>query len=992
MNSIIKRINKVAGAILMLTLSIFASLNAQIPANLIGSSPSGLKWSQINTDRVKVIFPKGSDEQAKRIANIVHFLWDEDLQSIGNEKHKVPILLYNQTVLPNGLVTVGPFRSEFFATPPQFSNATDWLDELTIHEYRHVQQFGNATKGITKTVKKVLGSWAWGGMMATALPRWYFEGDAVVAESAYTHTGRGRLPAFNMEYHSLFEAGYNYSYEKAGAGSLKYFVPNWYRLGYNMISYGRDHFGEDLWEKVADDAVRYRGLFYPFNKSLKKRTGLGTKMLYAETMKRLQSNWQAKLAQQGTIQGTTINSLNKKQVTNFTNPIALLSTDVIAFRSSYDRYSSIVRLTKGGNEEVLTEHGVLIGAPHSTLSASKNLLCWAELGFDPRWRYRQFSEVMTFNMSTREKKRISLKTRYFSPDLSPNADRIVAVHIDEQQKQNLRIISSHTGEVLLDISNEEDYMLTFPKWVDEESIVFVASKHEQSHIRKYDFRTETSVAISKQSISQISHLFPFEGKVFFSGAYTGINNIFSVNTGSGDIEQLTNESLGAFHPSISPDGVLLLYSRFSAKGYNIVSVEMASIDPVSLEKTDYTKAYDYDALSERPGKSILDEVPNEDFEISKFNKFSGILNPHSLTVEISDPIAGINLLSDNVFGTLSGQASAFYNYNEDEWTYGVGLNYAELYPIINASFAHANRSSILLNIGGLTDTSFIQTVYAASWSENRFSAGFTLPYNFSKGNMSNQMRLRANYQHATLNVEDRFNDPVASVRDTVVFSPSNKQSIEAIYDGPLDNGKLSTLDLSFSIQMIKRPARLHVNRRLGFSLFARVRRRLGGSEISGDVTNFGGTIFLPGLGPNHSFYVNSSYQNEKILDNYRYSDQFNYARGYDITLRRDKFLKIGFNYAFPIVYPDAALGGFAFLKRLKSTLFFDYSRIDISSFPFRETSTNMNSLGVELGFDFRAFRLVEVDMGLRYSYLLNEALAPGGNRHQFNFFVISITQ
>lgn len=982
----------IIGNVLILTLLISTSLQAQIPSNLIGSSPFHLKWSQINTDRVQVIFPRGSDKEAKRVANIVHFLWDQEPLSIGNNNHKVSILLHNQTVLPNGLVTVGPFRSEFFVTPPQFANATNWLDELTIHEYRHVQQFGNASKGITKIVKNVLGSWAWGGMMATALPRWYFEGDAVVAESAYTLTGRGRRPAFNMEYHSLFEAGEDYSYEKAAAGSLKHFVPNWYRLGYNMISYGRDHFGDKLWEKVADDAVRYKGLFYPFNKSLKKRTGLDTKMLYAESMKRLKSNWKKQLNNKNLTHGSLVNSLDKKEVTNFTNPITISTGDVITFRSSYDQNASLVSIDPKSNEIKLTEHGILFGAPFSTLSSTGNLLCWAELGFDPRWRYRQYSEIMTFDLSTRLKKRVTSKTRYFSPDLSPNAKRIVVVNIDRFLNQSLRIISTDTGTLLKDIPNDENHILSFPQWVDSQTIVYIASKDEKSHIRKYDLSNNTSISISEESSAQISHLFPHGDKVFYSGAYTGINNIFSVDINSGEIVQWTDVSLGAFQPSISPDGKDLLYSEFDAKGYNIKSLEVSSIVPVTLQNTEYTKAYDYNTLSERSGKSIVDEVPNDEFEISKFNKLSGILNPHSLIVEVSDPIAGASLLTDNKFGTLSGQASAFYNFNEDEWTYGLGFNYAELYPIINASFAHANRSAILFNIDGLSDTSFVQTIYAERWSENRFTAGFTLPYNFSKGNMSNHLRFRANYQYASLNVSDQFNDPATSIRDTIVFAPASRQALESVYAQSLQNDKLSTLDLFFSIQMLKRPARLHLNPRMGFELFARLRRNLGGSEISGNVSNFGSTLYLPGIGPNHSLSINTSFQHEKILDPYRYSDLFNYARGYDITIRRDNFLKVGFNYGFPLIYPDAALGGLAFLKRLKSTVFFDYSKIAISSFPFREFSTQMNSVGIELGIDFRALRLVEVDLGVRYSYLLNEDLAPGGNQHQFDFFVVSITQ
>ena len=116
--------------------------------------------------------------------------------------------------------------------------------------------------------------------MATALPRWYFEGDAVIAETSLTEGGRGRFPEFNMEYHTLVHEGIHYGYEKAGARSLKDYVPTWFPLGYNILSYGREKFGAGLWRDVVDDAVRYRGLTYAFSKSLDKRTGLRPSDMY----------------------------------------------------------------------------------------------------------------------------------------------------------------------------------------------------------------------------------------------------------------------------------------------------------------------------------------------------------------------------------------------------------------------------------------------------------------------------------------------------------------------------------------------------------------------------------------------------------------------------------------------------------------------------------------------------------------------------------------
>ena len=98
-----------------------------------GNAPS-LKWKQINTDSVRIIFPAGLDSQAKRAASIVHYLAANKPVSLGNQLKKVNVVLQNQTTLANGYVGLGPFRSEFFLTPPLtilrkavLAGLTNWL-------------------------------------------------------------------------------------------------------------------------------------------------------------------------------------------------------------------------------------------------------------------------------------------------------------------------------------------------------------------------------------------------------------------------------------------------------------------------------------------------------------------------------------------------------------------------------------------------------------------------------------------------------------------------------------------------------------------------------------------------------------------------------------------------------------------------------------------------------------------------------------------------
>lgn len=963
---------------------------AQVPANPIGINPPGLKWEQIETDKVQVIFPAGLDSAGQRVANIVHYLWDRHNESIGEKMIPVTILLQNQTVISNGFVTPGPFRSEFYTMAPQFNYTTSWLDVLAIHEYRHVKQFGNSVQGVTKTVKNVLGSWPWGGMWGLALPRWYFEGDATGMETALTRSGRGRLPAFDMEYRSLILEDIDYGYEKAGARSLKDFVPTWYKLGYYMTIHARRHYGEDIWAGVLEDAVRYRGLFYPFSKGLEQRTGLSTPDLYRATYDELDSLWTTRLREkiEAPISGELVNQQEKKTVIHYNHPHYLDDGRILVQKRGYNLIPAFYAVDKEGDEERFTASGIIFDPLESSLSLSRGWICWAELGFDTRWRNETYSVIKAYNLSTGEKRKLSSRSQYFSPALSNDGERIVTVEATENMHYQLVILDARTGDLIRRLPNYDSYFYSFPRWLaGDEQIVVVVNKNEQAQLRLVDINTGESEALTPMTLRQLSHPFPQGDYVFFSGDYTGISNIFALRRRDGQVFQLTDVLTGAFQPSVSRDGNRLVYSEFTAQGYDVRELDLENIEwqPFQPASADFGMQY-FETLVDQEGGHITDKVPNQAFPVKKFNKWSGIINPHSILPYIGHPFYGLQLLSDNKFSTMSASANGFYNVNENEVTFIGNLSYAELFPVINGSFRHAYRSGTFINFAPTNDTTIVQTLFAERWRENAVSAGFNIPLNFSAGNAFTNLNLRADYHYVNVRTEDRISD-VNNPRDTI--SGVDVGRLEDIFVPPIQNSNLNAVDLSFNFRSLRRTALQHLNPRLGINLGLRYRTTFSSDVLQGNSLLARADLFLPGLSRNHSFYINAMYQEQELLDNYRFSDVFVYPRGYNSQLG-DKFYKLGFNYSLPLAYPDWALGPVAFLKRIKANAFFDIGRVEWE-FPF-DVQRNINSTGVELRFDFRAFRLLEIDAGVRYSYLLNENLAPNGNPHQFDFLVISISE
>ena len=242
-----------------------------------GGNPPSVKWQQVNTPEARVIFPRGLDTAAQHIAGIVQYLNRHTGATAGTAQRKINIVLQNQTTLANGYVGLAPWRSEFFLTP-QFNSfqlgSLPWVDNLAIHEYRHVQQYMNYRKGLSKLAYIILGEEGQAIANSAAIPNWFFEGDAVFQETAVSGQGRGRLPHFFNAYRSLWQADKKYSFMKLRNGSLRHYIPDHYALGYLLTGYGREKYGDKFWTGVTDDAARFKGLFYPFQHAVKKYAGL----------------------------------------------------------------------------------------------------------------------------------------------------------------------------------------------------------------------------------------------------------------------------------------------------------------------------------------------------------------------------------------------------------------------------------------------------------------------------------------------------------------------------------------------------------------------------------------------------------------------------------------------------------------------------------------------------------------------------------------------
>jgi len=900
----------------------------------IGLNPHRQKWQQINTDTTRIIFPVGLEKSAQNLANLIH-LQARNTTSVGKRLIKYPIILHNQTAIPNGFVATAPFRSEYYMTPPQFSfsGANSWQNLLSIHEFRHIQQNSNAKVGVTKLSTYIFGEYGWMALMGTALPRWYKEGDAVLTETLLTNAGRGRQPFFEKEYRALLLNSQKYNYEKAAAGSYRDFVPDFYRMGYYMTTFARRKFGEDIWTKTLDKASRYDAFFYPFSVNLKRHTGLTTKKLYRNTFQEMDSLWRIQDKKLKLTESSALTPKQPRVYTEYRNPHFWTNEKIVSEKTSFNHIRKFVLSNKNGKEEILFNVGI---NPYfnRSLSIENQKMIWAETRYHERWRNVQYSVLMLYDLEKKIKRQLTKKSRYFAPALSKDASKIVAVRVSENQSYSLHILDTKTGKIVHQISNQKNDFYSFPTWTESGEIVVIMQNSEGNRLVKINPETQKVTDLVRSTNLQISNPVVSGNYVFFSGAFTKINNIFAIQLNTPNhLFQVTSVRFGAFQPAVSPDGETLVFSDFDAKGYSLQKMKIEAQKWQKFHLSDAVELDYFKPLLTEGYSDITTKLEHNKYKVSKFKKSYRLFNLHSVSYLPLHPNYSLKIHFQNFFSTILGSVRGIYNVNEKQFTYLANFDYGKFYPVFNFGVSHADRLSYVMY------PSF-ENPEQHTWSETSAFLGIKFPFNLSSGVSTSLLQIATEYKYLNLSYADKILDLTRG-------------------------GYLNTANFELIFNRLQTQAKRNIYPKFGVNLYAQGQTTFAENFNSGSRIYLEGGFYLPSILPNHGFYFSGGYRKEAVLSAYRFQDNFILPRGY-LKYFSNEVYRLSGNYGMPLACPDWALGSLVFLQRIKLYGFYDFSKYNNFNQWYLQ-----RSFGTEVRFDFRFLRLLDIDLGIRYSRLLD---------------------
>ena len=952
-----------------------------------GGNPPSIKWKQIDTDTVRIIFPEGMDSTAQRVSNIIHYLAKNGPAKLGPQLRKVNIVLQTQSTIGNGYVSLAPFRSEFQITPVTNNfdlGSISWPEALSVHEYRHVQQFNNFRNGLSNLFYYLFGESGWLVGINAAVPDWFYEGDAVYNETVTTNQGRGRIPNFLNDYKSLWLYNKNYSWMKLRNGSLKDYVPSHYPLGYLLVNYGREKYGLDFWSKVTKDASGFKGLFYPFQHAVKKYSGqsyekfrndafeyykgLSGLELYKDSSGNGTLNTSTLLSAGSASQGTfnwsgatgieNITPLNTSVPTNYFYPYQAGKDSLLYLKSSYRKLPAFYIRSSGdfirgplhahysGREQKLRVKDISLDEHFSYRNGK---IVYAAYETDPRWGWRDYSVIRILDKQGKQRT-LAHKTKYFEPDISPGGKSIAAVQILPGGKSELHILDSKDGAVRQKIHSVEINLFTNPKFVNDSLLVTAVRLNDgRMTIAITDVHTGILERLIVPTFAVIDNLSTTSQVVYYTASYSGNDELYALQLSDRKVFQLTKTGLGNYFANANDEKIV--WSGFTPEGFQLRKMNLQDRQWVAVSDSILSGSnYPYPvAHSKELDDILLNAVPNNKFLEKRYTLGEHLFYFHSWRPYYDEPEFTYSIFSDNILNNFSNEF--YYRYNQDENSHAVGWasSFAALYPMLNTGVEYTfNRTA--------------KTV-AGNYTENRLEArvGYNIPLNFTRGRTFRFLDFGSNY--------------VFSHRmPTGIF----KDSVEAISKSYLSHF------VSWSHYTPK--AVQHIFPKFGYTLSANLRHWL--NAFTGLRYNaqwlLNGQIFLPSI-QNHSIVLTGSYQRVDT-NSYTFSNRFVLSRGYD-DLYFQKMWRLSANYHFPIAYPDFGFANLVYLQRLRGNLFYDYSTAYTGYFSGPKKSWLLRSVGAELYFDTKWWNEYPLTFGVRYSHLLDNVLNRPTEKNIFEVLI-----
>lgn len=767
-----------------------------------GDDPGRLKWYTIDTENYRIIYPEGNDSLARAYGGNLEKYRVAVSRTSGYPagepgRKRMPVVLHTWNS-SNGSVAWAPKRMDLFTIPSAYSpEPLSWDEMLAVHESRHITQM---KFGMTKVLKP--GNWFFGEMFnilaSIVYPNMAFmEGDAVVAETAYTTSGRGRTADFLNYYRVAFDNGIDRSWTQWREDSQKHYGPDHYALGYLTLA-GFRHFYDcpDYMSQAYHIAARqpYRlGIFKGLSKEISgERSFEKAFQAVADTMNVI---WRAEAEERGPFIPMEQVTQDPRLYTDYVMGF-FAGDEFYALKKGFMDTPSIVRLEDGSEEKITS-----FSARSGKIKVHLDKIYWSETRPDERWTMKTDSGIRFMDADQEwnwsGKKSLTRKDGLlYNPSPSQNGGLLACVEYLVKGGSALNVLSADDGKTIMRIEAPEGVQLVETAWIGNR--IYVSGLSDNGYgIYAADMaygdnagKEEWDTVLEPQPV-MMKDFGSYGDDIVFTSDRTGSNELYHFDPSDGSLVQKTSLRYGGEGFAYSPDGKWLYYSSQTVDGKMVFRTRTDDLMDIKADMADRHSYFLADAVTAQEREIALKDggmLHEEEYDgfsdPRKYRKFPHMFNVHSWAPVYVNVDNIMNMSFDRIYQAASlGATGIFQNrlstatgefgysahkdpYNPAKWRHSghARLTYSGLYPIFEVSVDFNDRAARQYNVETvLTDDNGYISINSKELPVPSFQGNIKtyIPFRFSSGGWTSGIIPQASYTITN----DFFNNSMVVLSD-----------------------------------------------------------------------------------------------------------------------------------------------------------------------------------------------------------------------------------
>lgn len=557
-----------------------------------GNDPRRI-WQTIETAHFRVYFYQGEYAIAMKAAKAAEEAHEKVTALLGHTpEDPCYIVITDDNDGANGSARVVPYNLiRIFVTAPAedsvLSDYDDWLRGLILHEYTHIVHL-DTISGLPKFTNRITGKiWSPNQME----PRWIIEGLATFAESALTTAGRANSAAQDMYLRMAVLEDRMLTLDQMTSLPEPWPRGNtFYLFGSGFMEYLAGRFGA---ETIAEFSHAYGETVIPYglNKVAAEVFGAGFDVLYEDWLSSMRDKYRAQQAEieaQGRVEGVRLTMTGEEHNSpRFSPDGTRLSYYESNGRQQAGLFQGDLSTGSAARAEIKISRGGEV-APSYQSERVARLASRAGTDYAPDGRslilhqqmqyqlYYFYKDLYRYDLDTGEMARLTRGERASDPTISPDG-RYVAYAQNRAGSTNLALLDlTAPEEPARVILEHRDFTQVFTPSFSPDGKTIAVSLWTRGGFRDIvlvDVETGTKTQLTKDRAIDADPAFSYDGKLlYFSSDRTGVPNLYAYEFETQALHQVTNVLGGAYEPSPSPDGQLLVYVGYHAKGYDLYAL------------------------------------------------------------------------------------------------------------------------------------------------------------------------------------------------------------------------------------------------------------------------------------------------------------------------------------------------------------------------------------------------------------------------------------